>query len=165
MKPWQEKIMSSLLWTTFVLITCWGLCGWITPTPFCQLYLRPTVLPHPLSAWLSLSLLTREAPKPDMFPIYFYPCLHPIWKLEAWLLLMQTVNGHETPPPQGKEKPYFPSSVDMLFPSNQVLFLTLALLSPPVLFPTPSGVSIAADSSGLLSARSNLYASYTQETS
>lgn len=78
-----------------------SLCGWATLTSFCQLYLGPCSPTRPLSMWLRFSLLTTNEPKPDKFPINFYPCLHLTWKLEEQLLLTQMVNGYET---RGGEK-------------------------------------------------------------
>ena len=111
------------------------LCGWITLTPFCQLHLRPTVLPPPLSAWLSFSLLTRNGPKPDKLPINIYPCLHLIWKLEC-LLLMLMVNDLQgimvMRSPVGRKKALFLYVWTCFSPGSQILSLALAPLNPPV---------------------------------
>ena len=53
-----------------------------TPSSFCMLH---------------FSLLTKNVPQLDKFPINFYPCLHLMRKLEECILLTQKVNGHETP--------------------------------------------------------------------
>ena len=107
-KPPKVSLFQSLLVSLSIYLS-----GWTTLTPFCQLHLRPAVLPTPLSEWLSFSLLTRTVPKPDKFSINFYLCLHLIRKLEECLLLMQMVNGHETP--RGRKNPQFPETWTCFF--------------------------------------------------
>lgn len=85
-----------------------------------QLHVRPTVQATPVSLWLNIYLLIRNAPKPNEFPISFYPCLHQIRKLEECLLLMQTVNSHETS--RGRENPWSQSLFMCISLGSQVLF-------------------------------------------
>ena len=69
------------------------------------------LLPAPLSARQSFSLLTRNVPKPGEFPIKFSPGLHLTWKLQECLSLMWMVNGHENLPltyTKGVKNTHFP---------------------------------------------------------
>lgn len=103
-KTWQNKIKHLI--NNFYIDRCWDVCGWTTLTLFFSALSEAHSLTRLLSAWLTFSALRRNAPKLDEFPITFSPCLHPKWKLEERLLLMQMINGHETP--KRKEKPLVP---------------------------------------------------------
>ena len=62
-------------------------------------------------------------PKPEEFPISFYPCFPLTWNLEECLSRTQMVNGHE--PPSGRKNPLVPTGVTLLLASGRISFLPL----------------------------------------
>lgn len=89
----------------------------------------PTVLASPVSLWLNVCLLIRNAPKPNEFPINLYPCLYQIRKLEECLLLMQMANSHETS--RGREDPWSQSLFMCVSLGGQVLFFRVGPFESP----------------------------------
>ena len=101
--------------------------------PCCQLHLKAPVVSPPLSAWLSFSLLTKNMPKLNKFPINFQPWLHLIGKLGKCLLLTQMADDHETPSQEEKcSIPLVQScfSLGCLLFSHSVKFNSLPLCMP-----------------------------------
>ena len=109
-------------------------CGWTILILFCQLHLRPAVLPHPHPAQLGFSLLLRHALKPEKFPTNFYLCLPLTRELEECLLQMQIVNGPRgimvIRPTGGEKKTQLLLAQRCFSLGSKVLLLTLALLNP-----------------------------------
>ena len=144
----------------YSLIVNWGAqcTGDISQGP--GVWLNHTDSSYPLLShvWLSFSLLTGNAPKPDKFLINFYPCLHLTenWKnafcWHRWLMVLRPLGSS---PPHCRQ---FPLAWTCLSPSGQILFLALAPLSPPVSLSE-------AQSAAANTCRSCLCVSYPQETS